>query len=151
MKQLYLFPETEKEKAKEFKSESVTDHKITNQTDIVNKRIFCSKEEYYKSLEWQKKRAFALNRVGHRCERCGYSGILQVHHLTYNNLYNEKPQDLEVLCKECHKDADIERSDETRYERGFDTFMTKKYGEDYECFDGCDEEYDDWLESKDYD
>ena len=44
-------------------------------------------------------RAFAINRANHMCERCYSRGPLQIHHLHYDNLYNELPQDLEVLCK----------------------------------------------------
>ncbi|MBW1676868.1 MAG: HNH endonuclease [Deltaproteobacteria bacterium] len=116
------------------------------------RKKFRSKEEYYKCEEWEKVRIFALHRAKHRCQRCGASGVLQVHHLTYDNLYNEKPEDLEVLCKKCHKKADSEREYENWYESALDTYMIKKYGEYWEYFDGCEEEFDAWLESKeDYD
>lgn len=109
---------------------------------------FSSKEEYYNSEEWQIKRAFALNRANHRCQRCGASHSLEVHHLTYDRLYNERPKDLEVLCKKCHKKADRQRAYNSWYESALDTYLTKKYGEDYDYWDGQEEEFDDWLESK---
>lgn len=112
------------------------------------KKRFKSKEDYYKSEEWAKIRIFALHRAKHRCQRCGASGVLQVHHSTYSNLYNEKPEDLEVLCKKCHKKADREREYDSRYDSALDTYMTKKYGEDWDYFDGYEEEFDDWLERK---
>lgn len=112
------------------------------------KRTFGSREEYYQSEEWKVVRAFALNRAHHRCQRCGRSGPLDVHHRTYENLYNEKPGDLEVLCRRCHFWADREREGENHYNSAFETYMCKKYGEDWEWFNGCEEEFDAWFERK---
>ena len=108
--------------------------------------VFSSKEEYYKSEEWQIKRAFAINRASSRCQRCGATGILQVHHKTYDNLYNEKPEDLEVLCLKCHPKADMERAFENHYKSAFETYMCKKYGEEWDYYDGCEEEFEAWAE-----
>ncbi len=111
-------------------------------------KIFRSKEEYYQSEEWATKRLFALYRASHRCDRCGSKGPLQVHHITYDRLYNERPEDLEVLCIKCHKKADRQREYDNWYKRALDTYLTKKYGEDCDYFEGCEEEFEDWLESK---
>lgn len=112
---------------------------------------FNSKEEYYHSREWQVKRAFALNRANHKCQRCGASHSLEVHHWSYDRLYNEDPEDLEVLCKRCHLKADQERAYNNWYESALDTYLTKKYGEDYFHWgvqEEFEEEFEDWIESK---
>ena len=109
---------------------------------------FSNKEEYYKSEEWETKRLFALRRAQHRCDKCGSKGPLQVHHLTYDRIYNERPEDLEVLCNKCHEKADREREYDNWYNSAFETYMTKKYGGDWDYFDGCKEEFDTWLESR---
>ena len=59
-------------------------------------------EGYLKSSRWQKKREILHNRAGHRCERCGASEDLHIHHLTYERLRYERSDDLKVLCKTCH-------------------------------------------------
>jgi len=110
-----------------------------------------NKEEYYKSEEWHIKRTFALHRANHRCQRCGRSKSLDVHHLTYDRLYNEHPEDLEVLCKKCHDLADKERAEETRFNNALDTYATKKYGEDWMLYYDehyIEEEFQYWLEKK---
>jgi hypothetical protein len=117
------------------------------------KKSFRSKEEYYKSSEWETVRVFALHRANHRCERCGSAGVLQVHHVTYDNLFNEKPEDLEVLCKRCHDEADRRRAEDSRRDSAFETYMDKIYGEDRELFDSWEEEaeeekFDAWYERK---
>lgn len=112
----------------------------------IQKKHFKSKEEYYKSEEWEKVRIFALRRSQNRCQRCGAEGILEVHHLTYDNLYNERPEDLEVLCKKCHPPADRQRKSDNWYNSAFETYMSKKYGENWVYYDGCEEEFDDWFE-----
>jgi hypothetical protein len=63
-------------------------------------------------------------------------------------VYNEKPQDLEVLCKKCHHKADRDRENENWYNSAFETYMIKKYGEDFDYFDGCEEEFEAWIERK---
>jgi 5-methylcytosine-specific restriction endonuclease McrA len=59
--------------------------------------------EHLVSLDWQVIRANALQRAGYRCERCGSPWGLQVHHLTYERLGNELPEDLVCLCRDCHR------------------------------------------------
>jgi hypothetical protein len=59
-------------------------------------------DEYITSAEWREKRAEALARAGNMCQQCGANGSLEVHHLTYKNLGNERPEELLVLCRFCH-------------------------------------------------
>ncbi len=94
------------------------------------------------------------------CQKCGSgSGRREVHHKTYERVGNERLDDLIVLCPECHEFEDKirakqgeARSREAReaaiYNNGLNTYMTKKYGDDWQ-FGECDaEEYDEWLERK---
>jgi len=37
-----------------------------------------------------------------KCTRCGSNKKIQLHHLTYEHLGNEKSKDLIPLCKQCH-------------------------------------------------
>jgi len=54
------------------------------------------------SPAWQEKRAACLAAAGARCA-CGREAT-HAHHLTYERLGNEWPEDLEALCKACHDD-----------------------------------------------
>ena len=150
MKQLPLFPEEEKPKNDFWENSS---HCIKNiPAEKPGKKTFKSKEEYYQSEEWKIVRAFALQRSGNRCEWCGASGVLEVHHLTYDNLYSEKPEDLQVLCKKHHKIADRKRARENWYKNSLDSYLETKYRNHAEYFPGCEEEFDKWIETKsDYD
>jgi 5-methylcytosine-specific restriction endonuclease McrA len=63
---------------------------------------------YLNSNYWQRLRAEKLDSVGHKCERCGTTKTLQVHHKTYYRngediLYHETLDDLECLCRACHE------------------------------------------------
>ena len=109
-------------------------------------KYFRNKEEYYQSKEWQAKRLVILQRAKYQCEKCGANLKLDIHHLTYKNLYHELPEDLVALCRECHKKADAIRSHTNWYNNALDTYMSKKYGEDFEYQDA--EEFDNWLQSK---
>lgn len=57
---------------------------------------------YLNSPEWGRKRREALDRAGGKCERCTETENLEVHHITYDRLGYERPQDLQVLCNPCH-------------------------------------------------
>lgn len=69
-----------------------------------------NKEEYYKYLqskEWSQIKLDLIQTRGAKCERCGatrkHLRYLHIHHLTYKNIGNENPEDLEILCAPCHR------------------------------------------------
>ncbi len=110
--------------------------------------------DYINSFQWYLKRRAALGRAGKQCERCQASGALEVHHLRYDRLGYEEPEDLLVLCPPCHAEADRERKDEgdkRRWWARVGAWATKKYGEDWNDWHThaeVEEEFEDWLESK---
>lgn len=65
--------------------------------------------DYLASPEWQAKRRRALMLAGHKCEVCGATKGLEVHHLSYEYLGEEDDSDLVALCKTCHVIADERR------------------------------------------
>jgi len=68
-------------------------------------------KRYIRSPEWRVRRQRVLARAAMRCERCNrIGGGLEVHHLRYDSLGFEPDSDLEVLCPDCHKMADQERT-----------------------------------------
>lgn len=76
-------------------------------------------QTYIASPQWRRRAEAALVRAGYCCEHCGlshYSRKLEVHHLTYERLGHERPEDLEVLCHECHQAADAEREEQAAAE-----------------------------------
>ena len=60
--------------------------------------------EYLNSEHWRTIRRLVLERDGYACVLCGASGgQLEVHHRTYERgWYNERLEDLVVLCIPCH-------------------------------------------------
>jgi 5-methylcytosine-specific restriction endonuclease McrA len=62
-------------------------------------------EDYLWSPWWRRHvRRQALHRANHTCQRCGRRAT-EVHHLTYERLGNEHPDDLQPLCDDCHRAA----------------------------------------------
>jgi len=70
---------------------------------IPKKRFSKKYKAYLESPEWFAKREEILKRDNYECRECGSPNLLQVHHLNYNNLFDEKPEDLMTLCKPCHE------------------------------------------------
>ena len=60
--------------------------------------------KYLLSDEWAQLKIDIFAARGKSCERCGSKSSVQVHHLTYKNIFNEEPEDLLILCRNCHKD-----------------------------------------------
>lgn len=58
---------------------------------------------YLKTDAWRKRRTAALKAAGYRCQVCNARKSLEVHHRTYENIGNEQPGDLTVLCETCHE------------------------------------------------
>jgi len=69
-------------------------------------------EEYLRSLRWRLKREERLKLDGYACQECGTTSEqyqLDVHHLTYERLGNERMEDLQTLCVLCHQLATSEQ------------------------------------------
>lgn len=60
---------------------------------------------YLRSSAWKAKRHAAMEAAGYKCWRCIGGMATEVHHLTYDRLGDEAPDDLEPLCSDCHKAA----------------------------------------------
>jgi hypothetical protein len=59
-------------------------------------------EATMRSAGWRRTRARTIRRQGRRCAWCRTRGPLEVHHLHYQTLGRERPEDVVALCKSCH-------------------------------------------------
>jgi 5-methylcytosine-specific restriction endonuclease McrA len=57
---------------------------------------------YIASKDWRRKVAGVLKRRGSKCEECGSTHGIQIHHKHYRTLGKESDNDLRVLCGGCH-------------------------------------------------
>jgi len=106
-------------------------------------------QNYINSYEWRQKALAAKKFAGNKCQECGYTKNLEVHHLSYDNLYRERYCDVKVLCKRsCHRIADSIRVENDIY----DSYLYTRY-QDYAYLYYDDErtqdEFEEWLENKD--
>jgi 5-methylcytosine-specific restriction endonuclease McrA len=58
--------------------------------------------KYLKTDHWTNLREAAKSRAGNRCQLCNNTGMLNVHHRTYDRRGFEELADLTVLCERCH-------------------------------------------------
>ena len=61
-------------------------------------------KEYLQSDQWRELREAKLLDVDNTCEKCRRKSCLEVHHLSYERLGQERLSDLQVLCQNCHYD-----------------------------------------------
>ena len=59
-------------------------------------------KNYLLSSEWLNLKIDIFAKRGRKCERCNRTHKLSIHHLTYDNIFNENPDDLIILCEKCH-------------------------------------------------
>ena len=64
---------------------------------------FRSYEDYLKSDMWKNKSKFIKKAKGNCCGDCNSKYSLEVHHMNYDSVGNENGEDVEVLCKYCHR------------------------------------------------
>ena len=60
---------------------------------------------YLASSEWRERRNACVNAYEYHCQVCGCTSwrrAMEVHHLHYKNVGNEKPEDLVLLCIKHH-------------------------------------------------
>ena len=78
---------------------------------------FASYNEYLQTEGWKETRRAAVWAAGGRCQLCGSATrALEVHHVSYDNLGAEGPEDLAVLCDRCHG----------AYETGLEMIVSKE-------------------------
>lgn len=112
--------------------------------------------EVLKSKRWKEFSRYAVHQAQNECQRCGMpKKPLHVHHLHYDTLGNEKLTDVEVVCRDCHPEADEERAkaseiraDDRRFHNGYETYMRKKYGEGFEDDYASRQEFHEWKQSQ---
>jgi len=61
-----------------------------------------AKAAYLKSAKWKFLRKQILDRDNHQCVMCESTTRLEIHHLTYKRLTDERLSDLVTLCHMCH-------------------------------------------------
>jgi hypothetical protein len=86
---------------------------------------------YIRSLDWQKKREKAFEILGRKCAICEKESNLEVHHKSYENLYEERINDVVILCIVCHPTEDFDRA----VAKGYETWLSNKYGERADMYD----------------
>ena len=96
----------EKFAACQFAPETVVEQTTEDRRELDRRaqmRMYAGDYQAYLGSEWWKKRRQrALERAGFRCEECGNPG-LEVHHLNYDHLGDERDEDLRVMCGCAHK------------------------------------------------
>jgi 5-methylcytosine-specific restriction endonuclease McrA len=60
---------------------------------------------YMASPQWRARSQRTLLLAGGTCQRCGRAPAREAHHLTYDRLGFERDDDLQALCKACHRAA----------------------------------------------
>lgn len=78
--------------------------KMAEQQRMAEKDAWHEKyNEYLGSQRWAEKRQRVLERDGGICQACRKRPATEVHHLTYDHVFNEPLFDLVSICRICHR------------------------------------------------
>jgi 5-methylcytosine-specific restriction endonuclease McrA len=58
---------------------------------------------YLKSDDWKELRQRTIAERGAKCELCGSTTVLHVHHKSYKHYKRPKDSNLQVVCQPCHQ------------------------------------------------
>ncbi len=58
---------------------------------------------YLQTPAWMNRRNAVMQRANGRCESCGIATATEVHHKTYEHIFNEPLFDLVAICRSCHE------------------------------------------------
>ena len=67
-----------------------------------NKQKEMAYSRYLLTGHWRRARAAAIKQAGGKCTVCQSTRRLHVHHLHYKTIWNERANDVVVLCEHCH-------------------------------------------------
>ena len=82
---------------------------------------------YLLSDEWKQLKIDLVQQRGFKCEVCHKkTKLLQLHHLTYERIYNENESDLQLLCGICHQKAHGLIKDKTKKPKAAKSKKAKK-------------------------
>jgi len=77
-----------------------------DQVHLIGERLrkcgYKNLNEYYSSSAWKNVRERKYQATEYKC-RCGLKRRLQLHHVRYDNLCDERLEDLVWLCDDCHR------------------------------------------------
>lgn len=82
-------------------------YKIKNTDNLTKSETYRNYSGYLQTKKWARKRSRILRRDKNRCQACGSTRFLQIHHLSYINIYNERDDDLITVCDLCHTELHI--------------------------------------------
>lgn len=68
-----------------------------------NEEFFEEYNEYLKTPSWRKIRQKVLERDNHTCQGCLENKATEVHHKTYEHVFDEFAFELVSLCSDCHR------------------------------------------------
>lgn len=68
--------------------------------NFINNINYC---KYLESEKWKNFREEVLKRDNYKCTKCGKTENLHIHHISYDNIWDEKLEDVITLCDECHE------------------------------------------------
>lgn len=64
---------------------------------------------YLLTKDWADRRTAVFQRDNYLCQGCRINRAVQVHHLTYKNIFREPLFDLVAICKSCHDQLHADR------------------------------------------
>jgi len=102
----HSLPCVDKEARQSYMDKRIRQSEIRKMFEGERSVSFSKSREYYnnvylKSLEWKKKRDLVMDYFNGKCQKCS-NYATDIHHVTYDNIFIEKFDDLIPLCRSCH-------------------------------------------------
>ena len=85
---------------------------------------------YLESPAWSRKSKLVRDRAQGMCERCKWQECDDVHHLTYDHVFDERLHELQCVCRGCHEFlGGYSKVDPLEYSKTWFSYYQKKLAE----------------------
>lgn len=82
---------------------SINAQKTHDLTIVEKNKEYENYKDYLRSPEWRRKRKLVLKRDLYICQACLVNSATEVHHITYEHVFNEFLFELVSVCRHCHE------------------------------------------------
>ena len=103
----YSLPKVDEQLRQQYKTNVMKLRSVKSVLFYYSEKYFKRQLAYYRntylnSEEWKHKRQVVMDYYYWKCQKCG-DFATDLHHITYDNIFKEKFEDLQPLCRSCHK------------------------------------------------
>lgn len=99
--QIHALPSYDEKLRETYQAEHQIDYVKLRAVELADRRA--RYDAYLQTPAWKTKRDTVMERDNYLCQGCRHAKATEVHHLTYEHIFDELLFELEAVCDDCHR------------------------------------------------